>query len=337
MRPLMLRPGDTIAIISPSWGGAGMFPHRLDRGVAWLIEQGYHVVVMPHARGQHGYVSGTPAERAADINAAFADPQVHAIIAAIGGDHSCRVLPLLDWDLIRSHPKIFIGYSDITVLCNAIFARTGLTTFYPLSVLVDLAEFPAPLPYTVASFTRTLCTASPPGDLAPALEWTEEVLEWKTQQDLTRPRITRPSPGWTWLKAGGGAGPLVGGCLESLQHLRGTPYWPPMDGAIWFWETSEERPSPGWVDAVLQDYDNMGVLAKLQGMLIGRPYGYRDEQRAEIYDIILARTREYAFPIIADMDFGHTAPQMLLPLGCRAEIDTTMHRFTIPEAAVEAR
>lgn len=106
MRPLMLRPGDTIAIISPSWGGAGMFPHRLDRGVAWLIAQGYHVVVMPHARGQHGYVSGTPAERAADINAAFADPQVHAIIAAIGGDHSCQVLPLLDWALIRSHPKI---------------------------------------------------------------------------------------------------------------------------------------------------------------------------------------------------------------------------------------
>jgi muramoyltetrapeptide carboxypeptidase len=238
--------------------------------------------------------------------------------------------------LIQSHPKIFMGYSDVTVLCNAIFARTGLTTFYPLSVLVDLAEFPSPLSYTVASFMRTLCVASPPGELSPAMEWTEELLDWESRQDLTRPRIMQASPGWTWLKAGVGAGPLVGGCLESLQHLRGTPYWPPMDGAIWFWETSEERPSPGWVDAVLQDYDNMGVLANLQGMLIGRPYGYDDEQRAEIHAIILERTQAYTFPIIADMDFGHTAPQMLLPIGCRAEIETSKHRFSLVEAAVKA-
>lgn len=335
MRPQKLKPGDTIAIVSPSWGGAGMFPHRLERGIAWLKAQGYHVMVMPHALGRRGYLSGTPGERAADINAAFADSQVRAIIAAIGGDHSNQVLPLLDWEAIRANPKIFIGYSDITVLCNAIFAQTGLTTFYPLSVMVDLAEFPAPLPYTVASFTRTLCTAEAPGEITPAAAWTEEVLDWATQQDLTRPRAMQPSPGWTWLKEGVGRGQLIGGCLESLQHLRGTPYWPSLDGALWFWETSEERPDPGWVDAVLQDYDNMGVLAKLQGMLVGRPYGYTAEQHTEVRTVILERTAAYAFPIITDMDFGHTAPQMLLPIGCHAEIDVKARLFAIIEPGIQ--
>ncbi len=336
MRPAMLKPGDTIAIVSPSWGGAGMFPQRLARGVAWLEARGYRVVLMPHALGQRGYVSGTPRERADDINAAFADPQVRAIIATIGGDHSCQLLPLLDWELIRANPKIFAGYSDITVLCNALFACAGLTTFYPLSLLVDLAEYPHPQPYTVASFQRALCSPTALGDISPATEWTEEFLDWATQQDAQRPRVMQPSPGWTWLKGGMGSGPLIGGCLESLQHLRGTPYWPRMDGALWFWETSEERPDPSWVDAVLQDYDNMGVFAQLRGMLIGRSYGYSEAQRVALRAIVLERTSAYNFPIIADMDFGHTAPEIIFPIGCQAEIDADAQRFAITQAGVSA-
>ena len=152
--------------------------------------------------------------------------------------------------------------------------------------------------------------------------------------DLTRPRRREPSPGWTWLKAGRAEGPLIGGCLESLQHLRGTPFWPDWSGAIFFFETSEEKPSPATVDAILMDYENMGVFECINAMLVGRPYGYSAEEQLALHDVLMERTRRYDFPIVADMDFGHTAPQFTLPIGCRAALDTQERAFTIVEAAV---
>jgi muramoyltetrapeptide carboxypeptidase LdcA involved in peptidoglycan recycling len=119
-----------------------------------------------------------------------------------------------------------------------------------------------------------------------------------------------------------------------MQHLRGTPYWPDFDGAIWFFETSEIVPPPAYVDAVLQDYENMGVLGRISGLLVGRPYRYTDEQKSELHAVLLERARRYAFPIVADLDFGHTAPQLTLPIGCRAEVDATARRLAILEAAV---
>ncbi|MGH2410983.1 MAG: LD-carboxypeptidase, partial [Chloroflexota bacterium] len=116
MHPRPLRPGDTIGILAPSWCGPATFPHRVERGLAALRALGYRTRVAPHAFGDAGYVSGTPEERVSDLHDLFADPEVTAIMAAIGGDHSCHLLPLIDWDLIRRSPKIFIGYSDITVL-----------------------------------------------------------------------------------------------------------------------------------------------------------------------------------------------------------------------------
>jgi len=337
MQPRTLRPGDTIGILAPSWGGPAAFPHRVERGLNALHVLGCRTRVAPHAFGDAGYVSATPEERVADLHGLFADPDVKTIMAAIGGDHACHLLPLIDWELIRRNPKVFIGFSDITVLNLAIYSQTGLGTFNGPALMTDLAEFPQPYPYTMELMQRVLCRPEPAGVIEPAFEWTEEFLDWSARLDLTRPRVMQPSPGWRSLKAGRAAGPLVGGCLESLQHLRGTPYWPNLEGAILFIETSEERPSPAWVDAVLQDYENMGIFTGLQGLLVGRPMGYDDEQKEQLRTILLERTARYRFPIISDMDFGHTAPQMTLPIGCRAQMDTQedMPLFSIVEAAVQ--
>lgn len=336
MKPPLLRPGDTIGIIAPSWCGPATFPHRVERGKRFLEALGYRVVVAPHTYGRRGYVSGTPEERAADIHQLFSDPTVGAIIAAIGGDHSCHLLPLLDWELIRRHPTIFTGFSDVTVLNLALYAHTGLTTFNGPAIMTDFAEFPAPFPYTIEYWQRAVGRPEAVGPIRPAAEWTEEFLDWETGEDLKRPRRRRPSPGWSWLKGGRAVGRLVGGCLESMQHLRGTPYWPDFDGAILFFETSEVVPTPEWVDAVLQDYDNMGVFGQLSGLLVARPYGYTDAQKEQLRAVVLERTRRYAFPIVTDLDFGHTAPQFTLPIGCRAELATTERHFAIVEAAVAA-
>src|SRR5512135_1254374 len=116
IHPPRLRPGDTVAIVSPSWGGAGLFPHRVELGVRQLEALGYRVKLARHALSHRNYASDTPENRAADLHECFADPEVRAIIAAIGGNHACHLLPLLYFDLIRHNPKIFMGFSDITVL-----------------------------------------------------------------------------------------------------------------------------------------------------------------------------------------------------------------------------
>jgi muramoyltetrapeptide carboxypeptidase len=337
VKPPALRPGDAIGVIAPSWCGPAAFPHRVERGKEALEALGYHVLVAPRAWGQRAWVSGTPEERAADLHAMFADPAVRMIIAAIGGDHCCHLLPFLDWELIRRNPKVFIGFSDVTVLNLAIYVRTGLVTFNGPALMTDFGEYPAPFSYTVDSFLRTVGVAKPAGAIEPAREWTEEFLDWATQDDLRRPRAMQGSPGWTWLKGSHAEGKLVGGCLESLEHLRGTPYWPDLEGSILFLETSELAPPPERVDAMLQDYENMGVFAQIHGLLLGRPYRYSDAQKQELHAVLLERTRRYSFPIIADMDFGHTAPQLTLPIGCQATIDVPQRRFALTEAAVMAR
>src|SRR5688500_2380892 len=128
-RPLALCTGDVIGILAPSWCGPARYPATFARGVQFLKAQGFEVTVARHTLGEAGYVSGSPEERVADIHQLFGDPSVKAIIAAIGGGHSCQLLPLLDWDLIEQHPKIFMGFSDLTVLNLAIHRRTGMITF----------------------------------------------------------------------------------------------------------------------------------------------------------------------------------------------------------------
>lgn len=221
-----------------------------------------------------------------------------AIIASIGGDHSCHLLPHLDFELIAANPKVFMGYSDITVLNVAIWQR------------------------------------APIGRVEPATRWTEELLDWRTRTDLTRARRMSDAAGWSWLREGAAEGELVGGCIESLQHLRGTDFWPDLEGRILFLETSEEKPSPARIDGMLMDYENMGVLARIAALLVGRPMYYSDSEKAELREVVLRRTANYGFPVVTDMDFGHTAPQLTVPVGCAARLDSDSRTFEVLEAAV---
>ena len=264
----------------------------------------------------------------------FVDPDIRAIIAAIGGDHSSQLLPHLDFDLIRKHPKIFMGFSDITVLNVAIWQQTKLVTFNGPAILTDFGEYPRIFDYTKTSFLETVASTVTPGVIKEAPAWTEEFLDWKLKQDLFRPRQMRPSPGWNWLKPGYGEGPLVGGCLESLQHIKKTPFWPNWQDAIFFFETSELTPSPEQIDEILQDYEREGVFDQISGLIVGRAIYYSNAQKARLNDVIIERTRNFEFPIVTDMDFGHTAPQFTVPIGCRARIDSDQKTFEILESAV---
>jgi muramoyltetrapeptide carboxypeptidase len=330
-----LSPGDSVGIVSSSWGGAAEFPHRVELGVRQLARLGLHVKFGRHALNSSGFVSDTGENRASDLHEMFLDPEVRMILAATGGDHSCHLLPHLNWDLIRANPKVFIGFSDITVLNVAIWVKTGLVTFNGPALLTDFAEFPEMFDYTRRWFWKTVSRPEAPGGIEPSDEWTEEFLDWREKQDLTRPRTQQSSAGWTWLKPGSGEGALLGGCIESLEHLRGTPYWPRWDGCIVFLETSEGAPPPAVVDGILMDYENMGVFDRIEALLVGRPMRYSEEQRQQLRDVVLDRTARFSFPVVMDMDFGHTSPQFTLPIGCRARVDAGRRTFEIVEAAVE--
>ena len=172
--------------------------------------------IAPHALNQRGIVSDTVENRVSDLHEMFLDPSVRAIVAAIGGNHSCHLLPRLDFDLIRTHPTILMGFSDITVLNVAIWAKTGLVTFNGPALLTDFAEYPRMFEYTERSFLNTLYQPEPVGVIEPSTWWTEEFLDWSHKRDLERARHLEPTEGPVWLRPGFAEGPLIGGCIESL-------------------------------------------------------------------------------------------------------------------------
>jgi muramoyltetrapeptide carboxypeptidase len=327
-----LSPGDRVRIVSPSWGGAGLFPHRLAQGVKLLETLQLRPELGAHALSVTGHVAAAAEMRAADLNEAFADDGVRAIFCAIGGDHSNQLLPYLDLGRARADPKPLVGYSDITVLQLALLARAQLVTFYAPTVLSGLAEYPEPFAYSLRHLRQALFTTTPPGVMAPSSEWTDEYLEWATQDDLLRARRLQPNPGPRPLRSGVAAGTLVGGCLPSVMHLRGTRWWPSFKGALLFWETPEGGYGPAEVDSHLADLELSGVFAQINGMLVGRPYRYSAGMRTAFDAVILERTRSYRFPILVDLDFGHTDPVFTIPIGAHAEMDAARAIFEITEA-----
>lgn len=221
IKPRVLKPGDTIGIVSPSWFGGPSLVPRAMHGIAMLESLGFRVKVAEHALNNRGHVSDTAENRVADLHAMFEDGNISAILCAIGGDHSNQLLSLIDWERIRANPKIFMGFSDITVLNIAIWLETGLVTFNGPSLMTDWADFPSMPALSRDSALRILGNAAPFGPLPAAVSWTDERLGWASGEDRTRSRSYKPSEGWNWLREGTASGRLVGGCLESLQHLRG--------------------------------------------------------------------------------------------------------------------
>lgn len=335
-----LKSGDTIAIISPSAPLAGLLPHRLQKGINALKNIGMKVKLSKNALKIDNYVSANPKQRAGDINKAFADSSINAIMASIGGNHSNQILDYLDYETIKKNPKPVIGYSDITVLQTAIYAKTGLVTFYGPCLLTQFAENPKPYGYTLKYFRKALFQNYPIGVIESSRLWTEEILDWFQKDDLKRPRKTKRNKGWTWLKKGNGKGKLLGGCIVSLMHLRGTEYWPNFDNSLLFWEIPEgksiyEGEDPANVDSYLTDLKLSGVFNKIKGMIIGRPYHYSKEKQDLIKQIIIKNTEAYKFPILFGVDIGHTDPMITLPIGITAKLDSSTNTFKIIGSGVK--
>jgi muramoyltetrapeptide carboxypeptidase LdcA involved in peptidoglycan recycling len=340
IKPPKLNPGDRIATVSLSSGHAGL------EEIKWRYEQGkkrletvfgLEVVEMPHTQALPDFLDKHPEARASDMMAAFADESVKGIISCIGGEDTIRLLPYIDFSIIRRNPKVFTGYSDTTVnhfMCY----KAGISSFYGASLLNDFAENVTMNDYTVKWVKKTLFNAAPIGAIEPSPAWTSEYLPWVIETKDTA-RKFEPNHGYEILQGSGKAtGRLIGGCIEVMDELRGTMLFPPIadfDGAILFLETSEEMPLPHNVRYMLRSFGAMGIFDKIKGAIFGKPYAekYYKEYKLEILRILSEYGRE-DLPVFYNASIGHCDPHCVIPYGALAELDCDNATFSILESGV---
>jgi muramoyltetrapeptide carboxypeptidase len=310
-----LKPGDKIGVISPSEPATKKDYEKARR----VIEKmGFEVVLGKNTFNVYNnYMAGTDKERVFDINQMFKNPEIRGILCSCGGYNSNRLLDLIDYDLIKKNPKIFMGFSDITVLLNAIYKKTGLITFHG---------------HNFEGFA---------GGLSGKNEYTKEYFEKAVMRKDPIGKIT-PRGDIEVIRSGKASGKLVGGNLSVLKTLIGTEYEPEWEGKILFWEDFKQTPED--IDHDLTHLRLNGAFDKISGMVIGvlikckfPPFSYiKNKNVSSIGKIILEISKDYSFPIIFGVPFGHIDRQIVLPVGAKASINTRLSiPFSIDSSAVK--
>lgn len=317
IRPRVLKRGDTVGFVTPSTYVSS--PDEIATALRTAEYFGLKVKMGANVRKKAGYLGGSIAERVADLHAMFADPSVAAIFAIRGGYGSAQLLPALDYDLIRTHPKILQGYSDITALHLAIHQKTGLVTFHGPVMLSGFT------PYTIEHFRRALFETTPIGN-------------------VTNPKESnplRPSHTLRTVRGGRARGPLVAGNLTLISTTMGTPYEIDTRGKILCIEDVGEEPYS--MDRMLTQLRLAGKFDQAAGIVLGecarctprefRPGFDSNLSLGEVIDDILGGLK---IPVLTGLTFGHTSDQLTLPLGCMAALDADKGTLTIEEAGVTA-
>ncbi len=317
IKPRALRKGDKVGIISPS--EPIIYKKKFMRGVETLKKLGFRVVLGKNVFREYGaYMAGTDNERASNLNAMFKNRDIKGIFCSRGGMNANRLLDLIDFKTIKRNPKVFMGLSDITVLLNVIHEKTGLVTFHGPNVefgfshgLKDRHKF------TEEYFRKAVMSPQPIGN----------VPDWE-KIDV--------------LKSGKASGILIGGNLEVLMTLLNTEYEPDWNNKILFLEESGRTTQE--IDFWLTHLRLCGIFKKISGIVIGKLTGittlrsgddWNPKKSFPVNKIVLEICKKYKFPIIKGVAFGHYYPQITIPIGVKATIDTSKKLFSIDGAGVK--
>jgi muramoyltetrapeptide carboxypeptidase LdcA involved in peptidoglycan recycling len=325
--------GARVAVVSPSWAGPGAYPAVHELAMRRLREE---LEVEPVEYPTTRRIGASARDRAADIIAAFSDPEVGAVMATIGGDDQLTVLPHLDADAIHGHPKPFFGFSDNTNLLNWLW-NLGIVGYHGGSTMIHLGRGGATHPVSVSSLRAALFTTDEI-EITPVDAFSEDPVPWNTDAALTDLPPQRPGGAWTWHRADAIAqGPTWGGNLEVLHWILASGRWmrtaDDYVGCILLVETSEEMPSATEVYRMLRNMGERGVLEQFPAVVVGRPKTSHfstprtDDDRAayaaEQREAIVRALDEYAPQAMAvfNVDIGHTDPQWVVPYGGLMRID----------------
>ena len=328
--PPPVRPGDRVAVVSPSWCAPAQFPEVHEQALSRIRDLGLEPVELPFTR-----VQGTPAERAEDLMRAFEDDSIGAVMSTIGGDDQITVLPHLDTERMLAHPKRFLGYSDNTNLSNWLFFH-GIGGVYGGSTAVHLGPGPRVDPEHLASLHAALFG----GDVVlTAPERTRDYgVDWGSPTVLVEAATDLPAEPWQWAGSTQSVtGTLWGGCLEIVEWTLAVGRWvhptSAYDGCVLALEASEDMPSPTECFYMLRNLGERGILGAASALLWGRPPVSTREQprteeeaaglRAERREVVLRAVADYnpGLVVVLDVDFGHTSPQLLVPYGGRVTVD----------------
>lgn len=300
-KPPALRPGDIVGVVAPA---AAVEREYLERGVQAVAAMGYRVRVSKSALARDGILAGRDEERAAELAAFFADPEVRAIFGARGGYGCGRLLPLLDFDAIARTPKIFLGFSDATFILNALVERSAMVAFHGPMVAMDFAR----------GLTRR------------SLDHIARLLSGETRSfELEAREAVHP---------GIAEGELVGGCLSVVVAMLATPFAPTFDGRVLFLEDTGEKAYR--VDRMLVQLRQAGAFERAAGIVFGaiRPVDGSESERAMIARFVAEQTRGLKCPVLSGIEAGHGTENIALPFGARVRVDSSRRRLTVIEPAV---
>ena len=299
-RPPRLRPGDTVGLVSPA--GVTFSPDDLEVARATFAALGLEVAFGRHVLARDGYFAGTDRERADDVTAMFADPAVDAVVPLRGGWGCARILPFLDYDVIRANPKVLCGFSDVTSLLLAVYARTGLATFHGPNGISNFSAFTTERFRSVVMDGEAPTLANPP-----ALE------------DALVPRGQRTVA----VRSGRARGRLVGGNLTVLSAMVGTPYLPDTAGHVLFVEDIGEAIYR--VDRMLTQLAQAGVLEGVAGFVFGVCSGCGPDSGGvsgcTLEEVVRHHVEPLGVPAFMGASIGHTTQKLTVPIGVEAEID----------------
>ncbi|MEG3614101.1 S66 peptidase family protein [Isoptericola haloaureus] len=336
--PRKASPGDQVAVVSPSFAAPGFAPAVHEQAMQRLQEvTGLVPVEYPTTRR----LGATPQDRAADLNAAFADPEIRTVLATIGGEDQITVIPHLDAELVRADPKPFLGYSDNTNLLNWLWMH-GVAGFYGGSTQVHLGPGPSVDPVHAASLRAALLTGERLEITEPG-ESEDFGVDWQDPAALTAHGDRERTEPWTW------AGPersvtgrTWGGCIEVIEWILTAGRFPAdpgvLDGGVLLLETSEELLPAREVGWIVRSLGERGLLEAVHAVVVARPptssfdvertTAERAAKRAEQRDVVVETVQRYNpdAVVVVGVPFGHTRPQWILPYGGMVTVDGAQQR-----------
>ncbi len=328
-----LQKGDKVAIVSPSFAAPGVWPHVHQLGLERLRDIfGLDPVEYPTTAN----VEATTEEKAADLVSAFSDPEIKAVISTLGGDIQVTYIKHLAPEVFVENPKPYFGFSDNSHFSNFLFLH-GVPSYYGAALFTQFARQGEMDEYTIRYITHALFDEGE-FELLPSETYNDIGLGWDDPTLLKSFREMEKSDGWFWDGEKDGAGLLWGGCVESvdemLRHGVDIPSLEQFEDIVLMLETSEEIPTADYVKRVLRAFGERGVLQRVKGVLMGRPKAwefhkpqtavekaaYREEQR----EAVLSTVRQYnkSIPVVQNVNFGHTDPQIPMPYGNMVRIDS---------------